>query len=183
MAERNLEILQKLARDGDKNAERELFENITARFTLFARQRIWEKNDAEEIVQDAVMAVAREYRETVFTTSFSAWAYKVLDYRILSYIRTRQSRREKDNFLKEQSLQNGSASSHSHPEIKIRLMDCLKKLTTANNRYARVLNFHHQGFTVDEICERLKVTRNNLYSILSRARSLLEHCMKTGALE
>jgi len=37
--------------------------------------------------------------------------------------------------------------------------------------------------TVEEICRKLKVTRDNFYSILSRSRSLLLLCLKKGTFE
>jgi DNA-directed RNA polymerase specialized sigma24 family protein len=46
-----------------------------------------------------------------------------------------------------------------------------------NPRYARVLNLIHLGYNTEEICRRMKLTRSNLYSIVSRARALLSDCV------
>ena len=56
----------------------------------------------------------------------------------------------------------------------------VKKIVVVNNRFARILNFHYQGYAVVEVCERLRLTSTNFYSILSRARSMLELCLEKG---
>jgi DNA-directed RNA polymerase specialized sigma24 family protein len=56
-------------------------------------------------------------------------------------------------------------------------MDCFRKICRSNNRHARVLNLHYQGFTTVEICRRLDISENNLYVLLSRARRALELCL------
>ena len=49
--------LYNLARDGDKSAESELFRELTERFWVFAHRKVWDKEKAEEIVQNALATV------------------------------------------------------------------------------------------------------------------------------
>ena len=58
---------------GDNTAEERLFSTLSERFKLFARQRVRNEQDAEEIVQDALTTIARRYKEIDFQTSFAAW--------------------------------------------------------------------------------------------------------------
>ncbi|MCP4703685.1 MAG: hypothetical protein GY865_03665, partial [candidate division Zixibacteria bacterium] len=51
-----------------------------------------------------------------------------------------------------------------------------------NRRHARILNLHFLGYTTEEICSRLEITKTNMYSLLSRARSMLELCLNKGSL-
>jgi len=64
--------------------------------------------------------------------------------------------------------------------LKKKLLDCLNKINDANTRHARVLNLHYQGFIVREICEKLKLTRNGVYILLSRSRTMLKNCLERG---
>ncbi len=183
MNKNDLEETLKLAREGDEESEQELFKNLTARFLLFARRKVREESDAREIVQEAVMAIAKEYRSTEFTSGFVPWAYKVFENRLLTFYRNRQRQARNLEKISAEAIRSESAVYRIEPELKIRLSDCLKKIIAVNPRYARILNLHHQGFDTDEIRGRMDLTSTNLYSILSRARSLLEHCLKTGDIK
>ncbi|MDH4034538.1 MAG: hypothetical protein OEV80_12145, partial [candidate division Zixibacteria bacterium] len=74
------------------------------------------------------------------------------------------------------------ASEDFDPALKRRLLDCLKKIRSTNLRYARILNLQYQGFDTEDVCRRLAVTRSNLYSLLSRARTVLELCLEEGGV-
>lgn len=178
----DINSLFEFARQGDKRAESHLFEYLSARFSYFVYQRLQNKEVADEIVQETIMAILKEYKHLVVETSFSAWAYKVLDNRILNYIGSKKREFEKKNKLKE-NLNSSDNSIDPSYDLKRHLMECLKKIAGANLRYARVLNLSYQGFKTDEICARMDLTATNLYSILSRARSLLELCLETGRIK
>jgi hypothetical protein len=67
--------------------------------------------------------------------------------------------------------------------LLITLRECLKQVGRANIRYARILNFIYQGQDFDYICQRLTMTRNNAYSVLSRARTMLMKCVDKGIID
>lgn len=171
----SINTLYENAQNGGKAAEEILFKDISERFLRFAHQRIWDEQDALEIVQEALATIAREYKEIEFKTSFSAWAYKVLDYRILSYIKKKQ-RLGKSEQLFENSPETGTIRPNH--DLKIKLLFCLGKINSINRRHARILNLSYQGYIADEICERMALTKNNLYIVLHRARKALEECLK-----
>jgi len=179
----NINTLHDIAREGNQTGEEELFKVLSARFRLFARQRVWDELDSQEIVQDALMTICKEYKAIEFTTSFSAWAYKVLDNRILGYIQTKK--RHNGRVSSVSDAENLPATEKDNPkkELQRDLIRCMRKIAGTNLRYARVLNLHYQGFSTEEICDKLKLTRNNLYSVLSRARSLLEFCLERGNIK
>ena len=171
----DLNKLQQAAKTGDRQAEKLLFEILGVRFHLLAYQRVWDKADAEEVAQEALATVAREYKDVEVTASFAAWAQRVLDNRLLSYIRSKRTR-GKHWVDDTKSIEN----THSHsadPDLKRRLLECLQEVATANRRYARVLNLHYQGFSTSEICSRLGITTANCYVLLSRARVGIEQCL------
>ena len=178
----NINELHKEAVTGNKTAENKLFQYLAERFEQFAHHRIWNAEDAEDIAQEALALIAREYKSIDFQTSFAAWAYKVLDNRILGHIKKKKQRGDKVITVEDVRLL-GDISITINPQLQSRLLDCLKKVGDFNRRHARILGLHYQGYNADEICDRLRMTKNGLYTTLSRARSMLEICLETGALK
>lgn len=170
--------LHSLVREGDKGAEGKLFQSLTESFRLFAQHKIWNRDDSEEVVQDTLTAIAAKYRMIDFEISFAAWAYKVLENKILHYYRTKRCRESK--FAQTGNGEDLAVSQTTNPDLKRRLLECLKKVSGVNRRHARILNLRYQGFSTEDICGKLGVTRNNVYILLSRARSMLKLCLEEG---
>ena len=177
----DLNSLQDKARRGDQTAENQLFDYLRARFSLLARRKLVDREDAEEIVQEALGTIFEKYRQVDFEVSFAAWAYKVLENKILGLYRTQHRRRAHEEKLAH--LRANPAQESPESDLEARLLDCLRRLNKVNRRHARVLVFKYQGYSVTEICDRLGLTRTNLYTLLSRARSLLEFCLEKGDLK
>ena len=177
----DINSLYKSTAGGDKEAEEELFRSLTARFRLFARQKIWIEEDAEEIVQDALLTVFNKYRGIDFEISFAAWAHRVLNNKILNYYKAKSLHEIKLSQM--QNEYDRSSTGGDAFDLEKQLLDCIRKVSRANKRHARILNLHYQGYVVEEICHRLNLTRNNLYSVLSRARSMLELCLEKGDIK
>jgi len=165
-------------RDGNLKAEEKLFRDLSDRFGFFVQQRIWDEQDALDIVQESLVVIAGKFRDMEFETSFSAWAYRVLENKILEYYRKKHCHESKFAQMVEENP--GAHQNAPDPTLQNRLLDCLKKINELNNRYARILNFQYQGYTTEETCKKLSVTRNNLYILLSRARSMLKLCLQRG---
>ena len=172
--------LHRLAAAGDRVSEEELFRQLTARFRLFARQRVWDRADADEVVQETVKTIFEKYRQIKFETSFAAWAYRVLNNKLLTFMATK-GRREKK--IEEQIERQPAVQNEGGGDLEARLLACLSDLNRANSRHARILNLHYQGFTVKEISTRLGLTRTNFYTILSRARTMLAACLDRGEVK
>lgn len=137
-------------------------------------------DDVEDVVQDALKTVYEKYRTMEFEVSFAGWAYQVLVNKLLSHHRDGRVRRAR--FQPESEL--APATTEPEPvDLITRLLRCLRKLHAVNPHHARVVNYSYQGFDVDEICRRLHLSRTNLYTILSRARTMLQHCLDKGELK
>jgi RNA polymerase sigma factor (sigma-70 family) len=171
-------VLHKEARTGDADAEERLFEYLSARLRLFVLQRVRNEQDCEEIVQEALRTILEKYKDIEFQKSFAAWAYRVLENKILAHFKAKRLEEKKLAHVTGHMGQRRSANPDATLETK--LLECLHKLGDVNRRYARILNLHYQGYTVTEICEKLNLTHTNLYTILSRARSLLLTCLEKG---
>lgn len=174
----NINALHSNCGQGDKGAEERLFESLSVRFRFFAEQKIRDRLDAEEVCQKALTVVFEKYRAIVFETSFSAWAHRVLDNEILKHYRTHAY--HENLFMPMEDDGQSAAAWNPDPELKRRLLGCMKRICDVNSRYARTLNLKYQGYEAEDICRMLKITANNLYVILSRARSLLRLCLDKG---
>lgn len=173
--------LLRAAQAGDGSAEKTLLEQVAVRFRVVVHLEIRNRDDAEDILQEALTAIARDYRTVAFERSFTGWAARVLRNRMLDYYRTRryQKSRTADLPVEEISLTDHDSST----ELKRKLRACLQKILRSNLRYARILTMSYQGQDIDMICQRLAMSKGNVYTTLSRARSLLEHCLETGGVE
>lgn len=171
--------LHELACRGDNISEKILFNKLLVRFRYVVSQRGWDIDDTEDIVQEALAVISGEYKKIEFKISFSAWAHKVLDLRMLAY-----SVKKKRNQNRMTQLHNNFSdnSVSSNPLLLSQLQLCLKKIHDANNNHARILNLKYQGYNTEYICKRLNVTQNNLYLMLFRARKWLAYCLDTGEI-
>jgi RNA polymerase sigma factor (sigma-70 family) len=174
------ELLNK-ARAGDLKSEARLFEYLTARFRYFIKRNIWDNEDCEDIVQEALLTISARYKDIDFTVSFIGWAHRVLQNKIMNF--HSKKKRQSGLMQKFEKLSEHSDRYEIDVDFELQLIKCINELNKKNNRFARAVNFTYQGFTVDEICRRLNVTKTNFYSVLSRARSLLLMCLKKGNFE
>jgi len=174
----NINELYLSAKFGERAAEEKLFRYLYLRFILFAKQRVWYEEDAEDLVQSTLLFIKEEYVNVEIQKSFVAWAYSILHNRLLNYISKKKRRR--DIIVPTSDYTEETHSCEPDPVLENNLLNCLRKICSVNKRYARILNFHYQGFTTDEVCRKLSLTRNHSYVLLHKARTLLERCLENG---
>lgn len=170
-----------IARSGDQEVEKQLYDKLYERFQLILRHKVIDPQDIEEILQDSLITIARKAKDIEFRLSFTEWAYKVLENNIMSYYRAKG--RERSRFRNKPEYFEYSASYESDPSLIDQLLKCLKKVNNANVRHARILNFTYQGYNIEYICEKLNLTRSAMYTLLSRARSMLRTCLEKGEIK
>lgn len=174
----DINALQQIARSGDKEAENKLFRTLSVRFKFFVQQRVLHKEDVEDIVQSTLSTIAEKYKNIEFRWSFARWAYSCLEKNVKIYYRSKHYRLSKLGRLKNKASASGNRDYD--PTMKMQLIECIKKVSQANRRYARILNLYYQGYTTDEISEKLRVSRENTYVIFHRARTALRQCLEDG---
>ena len=102
-----------------------------------------------------------------------------MNFKLGHYYRQKEKDRLRDN-----SIQDNMQNAHEeNPELTRQLILCLEKIHSVNKRYARILNLLSQGYNAKDICRRLGITRSNVFTITSRARSLLRHCLEHGGIK
>jgi RNA polymerase sigma-70 factor (ECF subfamily) len=166
--------------NGDSSAETKLFSELYEAFRLFVGQRVRDADEAEDIVQETLATVSRKYREVDFTISFSAWAYRILEFKLLHHYRSKRHFRRLMEGVRREDL----PTSVEPEDIELRnaLIECLRKINQVNARYARILALRYQGYTTDEMSGFLETTSHNIHNLLSRARALLKTCLERGEI-
>ena len=167
------------ARQGDREAEQEIFRYLLVRFTLLAKRRLGE-GEAEDVAQEACLTVLEKCRKDAPEDFCEAWAYAVLRNKIGNHLQTSRVRKR----VMVGESQTGGIANHPepcpNPDLRRRLSRCLKKILSVHPRYARALSLTYQGYRTDEICRRLGVKPGHLYVILNRGRQMLSDCLERG---
>ena len=174
-----MDELMRRARQGDQEAEEQLFQYLSVRFKTLAKRRIGE-GEAEDIAEEACLTVLQKYKTETFSKGFLPWAYGVLQMKIGNYMQGRMAKEK--SLVPESEVDRMAKTSQPEPDyhLKRKLIDCLKQIIKLNRLYARALNLIYQGYKTGEICQRLGVTSNHFFVSLSRGRRLLRTCLETG---
>jgi RNA polymerase sigma factor (sigma-70 family) len=175
-----MERLLEQARAGDQSAEKQIFEDLYETFVAIAKLRVGEIEAAKDIAQEACTAILQKYKTESFTVSFQAWAYGVLRMKIGNYYQKYQVKHKPARLDSEFGRVAGPSVEPADHELKLTLIDCMRKIAGVYRNYARVLILVYHGFGADEICSRLKIKPGNMRVILSRGRSVLKTCLETG---
>ena len=177
LAQVSINSLHDAAQRGEPGAEKALFAKLSERFLYFVQLKIDDRDVCRDVVQEALITVARKYRGMTFESSFSAWAHNVILNKVMETYR--RQKRSSERFVRmPDDIEFSVPNPEQDPLLESRLIDCLRKVSSTNNRQARILNLRHQGFSIDEIGQRLKMTRNSVYVTLSRARAMLKDCLE-----
>lgn len=168
------------ARSGDPRAERQLYDRMYERFMLILQHRFEDSRDIKEILQETLTSIASKSKSMDFKYSFSSWAYKVLNNNIIYHYRIKARKRKRFTRMPEHI--EFPDSTQIDPALKKHLLDCLKKVNKVNIRHARILNLAYQGYNADFISKKMGITKNAVYTLLSRARSMLKTCLEKGEI-
>ncbi len=166
--------------NGDIQAEKLLFQHLSVSFRMFALQRVRNKQDIEEVVQNSLMVVFNKYKDIDIKTNFASWAYKVLKNQLLSYYKAKRLPKNSNQSL---LIDYGKEYDEDNSDLRVRLFECIKRINNVNKNFARILNLHYQGYSTDEICEKLELSVSNFYTTLSRARTMLKICLEKGEVK
>ena len=164
------------ARAGDKRAETAVFDHLRRRFLALARAKLGGP-ECEDVAHDACVVVLRKYKELQAPFRYDVWAVQVLNYQIANHRRRIATARRRTGGTPDASETTAPRRTDTEPALLRDLIDCVRKIAGGYRRYIRVLNLVHQGFTTEEICEKLTVSRNNLYVMVTRGRQMLRDCL------
>lgn len=148
----------------------------------FARNAVWDRNKAEDVLQDATMKAFKKYGHYKQGTNFKAWIFRFLVNTILNENKRKRNRMEVSlaqqdvDILRDLEREDQYFSILEDPEAFFdRVGGRVKQAVLALNQHERVvfLLCCVQGFTYREVSTMLKIPMGTVMSHVSRSRAKL----------
>jgi RNA polymerase sigma-70 factor (ECF subfamily) len=162
----------------------------------FALQRVRNKDIAEELVQETLLAAMRAKDRFKGKSSEKTWLFGILKHKIIDHYR--RQRQERSDMNVEDLAETTDAFFNENGKWRIQptnwginpgkaleqkeFMDAFYKcLSRMPQRLAEA--FVHRevdGLNTEEICKVMHITASNCWVMLYRARMLLRRCIETS---
>ncbi|WP_224750004.1 sigma-70 family RNA polymerase sigma factor [Halomonas sp. ML-15] len=180
-------------------------ERLTAvrpRLLSFARLHLRDSAQAEDAVQEALMAAIEKDASFAGRSGYETWVFGILKYKILDMMRAQKRQgvwqpleeEGDDDSIERQFQSSGRWQQHARPaswgephtvfenERFWQVFDaCMIALP---DNVARVFSLRElMGLSTAEICQEIGIKENNCWVILHRARLRLRSCLESGWLK
>ncbi|MFY0658577.1 MAG: sigma-70 family RNA polymerase sigma factor [Neptunomonas phycophila] len=170
---------------------------LRPKLVTFTMLQIPDRNYAEDLVQDSIIAAIESIEKYEGKATFETWVYSILKYKLIDYIR--QKKREQERFVSDEndvdidSFFNNKAhwnvddtpqQWHNPEELHLRthfweVFDfCLLHLPSSTARVFALREL--MEMETEEICDSLGISEQNCWTILHRARLKLRSCLERG---
>ena len=187
MENNQLELLER-ARAGDSQALEDLLRTLQPQLFRFSMKMCRHTEDAEDVLQDSMMTLARTFKDFRGASSFSTWLYTIARSFCIK-------KRRKSKFAPshEESLEEivplkggGIASSMPGPQQQIESEEIWQQVQTGIKKlepaYREVLLLRDvEGLSAKEVSEVVKISLSAVKSRLHRARSELRDLLTDQA--
>jgi RNA polymerase sigma factor (sigma-70 family) len=177
---------------GDKTAENKLFSSLSARFLLIAQHRIGNPQkdsdeitrNAEDIVQETLEILFRDYKQVEFSAGFLQYAFGILRNKIGDYFRKKEREEvmniplEAGRFVNSEQLENVIDANELREFI-------IKSLVKLNFESQRIIYALMEGYSAGGMIGILgKIPRGTLDNKIYRVRKELKKLLlKEGYYE
>lgn len=163
----------------------------------YAYSRVLDAALAEDLVQETLVAALAAVRRFAGRSSVRTWLVSILRNKIVDHFRkvARHDRESLDTFYRDEAAAHFDAAGHwdlnrkttpsewapkqesevFQRELREQLEQCLRRLPP-RVREVFVLR-EMEDFTTEEICHLLGINRQNLWSVMHRARMALRDCV------
>jgi len=133
--------------------------------------------DADDLVQETNRVIWEKIGDFRPGTSFSAWAYKIAFYEVLTYRKRkrRESLRFSDDLVENLAAEVEGVLQDSTPRRQA-LQDCLGRMSEGNRQI--VARRYLEGADVRSVAEQVGRSEKAVYHALGRIRSWLLECMR-----
>jgi RNA polymerase sigma-70 factor (ECF subfamily) len=135
------------------------------------------EEDAEDILQDTVVALWEQFDEFEPGRSFLAWAMGIARNKVLVFLRqTRRTRTRLSQKTYEQILQHTTLIADKMSERIKAVRECTEKLTDPDRKI--VVMRYEENIQIKKIAERMGRSPNGMYRTMARIHHLLENCVR-----
>jgi len=163
-----------LAIKGDRRAFKRLYDRWHPRLLRFAFRLTHNKEDAQDVMQDAAMTIAKSIHRLENPASFGPWAYTIVRRRAHDHI---------DNAVRQRRLKAKLATASAPDQVEdtdrnLALKQALESLS-ADDRALLTL-FYIDGMTGPELSAAMGAPIGTIKSRLFAARSRLKSIYETS---
>jgi RNA polymerase sigma-70 factor (ECF subfamily) len=172
------QLIKKLIQ-GDKRAERELFEIYYERVLNFICQKA-NPADAEEIVQDTFVSALKSLPRFNGNSKLSTWLFSIARHELADFYRKKKIKKIVFSRL---PFLEGLVSEALSPELSLEEKELKQKISQSlksiNEGYWQILRLKYRdGLSMKQISRQLKITVKAVESRLFRARRAFKHEFK-----
>lgn len=171
-------ILTDKIKKGDSSAFSVVFTRYYADLVMFANIFIRDKETSEEIVQDVFIKLWENRNKITITTSLKSFLLKSVQNKCIDRLRHLKIRDKYQSLVSEHPLlfENKTEDYILHSELEKNLEIALKKLPDEISNTFLLSRF--EGFTYNEIAEKLDISVRTVEVRVSKALVLLRDCLK-----
>lgn len=162
------------AKDGDQRAFTALLEPIRDRLWAVCLRTTQSQHDAEDALQDALIAIWQHLPRFRGDASIATWAFRIATNSALAVVRRRREVTVGDDFSFDLPGDSGEDFAHSHAE-RDRVQRAVSQLGE-DFRVAIVLR-EYADYSYEQIAEYQGVPVQTVRSRLNRARSRLRELL------
>ena len=164
--------LLKQIQNGDTESFSVLVDTYGKRVYFQALQITGNKQDAEEVAQDAFIKAFKSIRSFRGDAAFSTWLYKIVHFTALNHIR---KRKQTTDISTEKQLENDSGSAIQHLEENDRKLYLKKAINSLHPTDKSLITlFYLEEKSIKEIEKITMLSSSNIKVKLMRIRKQLQ---------
>jgi len=183
------------AREGNKEAENQLFSQLRARILGLVQQRIWNANkdasenrrDAEDLSHDICITILKKYRTADFGAGFISWVFQISRHKIGEYYRKTKTK----PWMETTDVEDENLAVPHSPyapeqlafagELDRMICYALKKL---GSRCQAIISALLEGNIKAYIAEaRRTIPLNTIYSYIHRCRQRFQELLRAEGFD
>lgn len=168
--------------EGDRNAQRDLYEKYKGRFYALCLRYASNTDEAQDIMIEAFLKVFNSLKNYRGDGEFEGWLYRIFSNHAISYVsRSKKdvlSLKTKEDIDENTLLEKANAFNDDTRDALLRYLQCL------NVRERTVFNMIAiEEYTFAEVAEELNVKKTVVKTYFYRARASLQIMLKKNEKE
>ncbi len=171
--QQDLELISKILAKNEK-ALRSYYKTYSPKLSAYINRKINNENDAEEVLQDVLLASLDAMRDYTGQSSFYTYIYSIAMHKVVDYYRRKKIRQVVFSRIPQiedlMGMLNSPEQKYDTRELKERIARCFSLLKP---RQREVLKLKYvEGLTVSQISQQTTDSTKSIESLLFRARKL-----------
>ena len=155
-----------------------LYTAVQRRLYAYITALVPDENSVEDIVQETVSYMWRQFDDFEPGTDFAAWAFTIAKFRIFDYIKQKQKDKKAFSDKTINAIEEiVKVRTQQDEDSRLdRLRKCMKKLSEKDRQ---LLSLRYEvGASIKGMSERVEQSVNTLYNRLYRIRIALLNCVR-----